>query len=47
MRLRGLLFLVFFLLALWPASAVHAEERWNKDIEEVTPSGQLRNSLTS
>ena len=36
MRLRGLLFLVFFLLALWPASAVHAEERWNKDIEGHT-----------
>ena len=36
MRLRSLLFVVFFLLALWPASAVHAEERWNKDIEGHT-----------
>ena len=36
MRLRGLLIVVFFILALWPASAVHAEERWSKDIEGHT-----------
>ena len=33
MRLRALYIIVLFLLAMWPASQVHAEEKWSDDID--------------
>ena len=34
MRLRALYVVALFLLAMWPTSQVHAEERWSDDIDE-------------
>ena len=34
MRLRPLYIVVLFLLAMWPASQVHAEEKWSDNIDE-------------